>query len=106
MPSSGQQASTTKPGASSLIAWWWIELTMPWRTPGYSCASREPRTSSTPWKWRSKAEPSRCARDLGRCVAMSCSSVPPNITLSSCRPRQMPNTGLPARTKASISSIS
>ena len=43
---------------------------------------------------------------LGRCVAMSCSSVPPNITLSSCRPRQMPNTGLPARTKASISSIS
>ena len=34
MPSSGQHASTTKPGARSLIAWWWIELTVACRTPG------------------------------------------------------------------------
>src|SRR6185436_14790439 len=34
MPSSGQQASTMKPGARSLIAWWWIEFTVACCTPG------------------------------------------------------------------------
>ena len=36
------------------------------------------------------------AAPRGNCVAMSWYSVPPYATLSSCRPRQTPNTGLPA----------
>ena len=33
MPSTGQRASTTKPGARSLIAWWWTLLTTAAPTP-------------------------------------------------------------------------
>jgi len=53
MSSAGERASTTKPGARSLIAWWWMLLAVARATPGSSSARRVPRTISTAWKWRS-----------------------------------------------------
>ena len=75
--------------------------------PGTARARRVPATSSIVVEVALVMRGvSRCASESGRCVAMSCSSVPPCITFSSWRPRQMPNTGLPALMKASTSSIS
>ena len=54
MPSAGQRASTTKPGARSLMAWWWTLLT----TGRVDARDRSrpaacPATNSTAWKLRS-----------------------------------------------------
>ena len=105
MPSSGQRASTTKPGARSLMAWWWMLLIRRALTPGYSCARRVPGTTRRRGNGarssRRRGAPAR--RALGRDVLVQRAA---EATFISCRPRQMPNTGLPASTKASTSSIS
>ncbi len=103
MPSTGQRASTTKPGARSLTAWWWTLFTTaaptPRRSPPAACPSRT-RPGGRCGR-RSRRCGARARR--GRCVPMSCSSVPPKATFISCRPRQMPSTGLPRSAKAASS---
>ena len=98
MPSSGQRASTTKPGARSLIAWWCTLLTVAERVPSKTRASRDPGTNSTAWRLRSYRLRVAMARPRpGAGCRCPGSSVPPNATFSICRPRQTPSTGLPAR---------
>ncbi len=53
MPSAGHVASTTKPGARSLIPWWWTLLTVAARVPSKISASRVPATNATPCRLRS-----------------------------------------------------
>jgi hypothetical protein len=104
MPSSGQRASTTKPGARSLMPWWWMLLTV----RGVPAVQRgQPRAGHEFHRVEVVvATQRRGAPATGRWVAMSCHSVPPCITLSSCKPRHTPNTGLPAAMKALMSAIS
>ena len=81
MPSSGQRASTTKPGARSLMPWWWTLLTVRRADAGEDLAP-----GGCPGRTRRRAGCGRRARrrgaDLARAAACRCpgSSVPPKAT--------------------------
>ncbi len=106
MPSSGQCASATQPGAVSWLPWCCMLWATLRHTPACSAANRVAGTISIGWNcfwsWPSR----RRSIDSGCRASMSCYGEPPWITPSGCSAQQTPHTGLPARVKASIGAVS